>query len=687
MNGWTSRSRVTVFSRLTVLAATGFVLAFAGCRSTRDHPPPKVQEIRTVEVNRLVAYQSGGDLALRFRLKGRDDYAVVTGPGRKADNQKAMDFSTEAKTAFASARKQGRQVPVLGAGVWTLLSRTVAMELAPASQKEAVLITTGAQELLISRNAAGVPGFLPLKDRAPGVKITRRLPASELVPRLAAALTKIHRAPGPVLILTGGIPALVLLDPEAGKLTFIFAPEEKLPQLPILGASPGVKVRGLLSLGLRSGVIGTLKNPVTTLTHGGANLLSAAQSMLHGLFVPLPPGPPPPLAHNPPMDNEAWEKRLDKVTGEPRVPATVRLRIDGEQFFPDLIQAIQEAKESIDIMLYIFDTDDYAISIADLLKERSKDVRIRIMIDEAASIQSSLVAPRSPQSPDHRPPSSIVNYLRQGTNIQVRPMAMPALMATHTKMIIIDGRRGWLGGMNIGREYRCDWHDMMIEVTGPLIGWMRQSYARSWAHNGWAGDLGEFLAHFPTGRRTSARIPAPPGAIPVRPLQGSAIHSDIKDAQFEALRNAKQSIWVQNAYISDSRYIAELVAARYRGVDVRVILPRDNDSPLMKANTRVLAPQLVRHGVRVWLIPGMSHVKAAIYDGWACVGSANYDRLSLRANREFNIGYSDPAAVSTLRRDLFLKDMARGFEVKSAPDETFGSRVTDGLLQLFTGQL
>jgi cardiolipin synthase len=131
-------------------------------------------------------------------------------------------------------------------------------------------------------------------------------------------------------------------------------------------------------------------------------------------------------------------------------------------------------------------------------------------------------------------------------------MAMPALIATHTKMIIVDGRRAWLGGMNIGREYRCDWHDMMIEVTGPLVGWMQRSFARAWARHGWTGDLGELIAQFRTSRKASAGIPVPAGAIPVRPLRGSALHSDIKDSQFAALRHARQSIWIQNAYITDS---------------------------------------------------------------------------------------------------------------------------------------
>jgi len=240
--------------------------------------------------------------------------------------------------------------------------------------------------------------------------------------------------------------------------------------------------------------------------------------------------------------------------------------------------------------------------------------------------------------------------------------------------------------MNIGREYRSDWHDMMIEVRGPIIGWMQREFVRTWVHNSWTGDLGELATRFRTGREASAGIPVPPDAIAVRPLRGSAIHSDITKTQFAAIKNAQQSIWLENAYITDSRFIRELVKARQRGVDVRVIVPRENDSPLMKANNKVLIPQLFNHGIRVWQLPEMSHVKAAIYDGWACVGSANFDRLSLRVNREFNIGYSDPAAVDVLRRDLFLKDMARGTEAKASSPGSLTSQITDNLLQVLARQ-
>ena len=107
----------------------------------------------------------------------------------------------------------------------------------------------------------------------------------------------------------------------------------------------------------------------------------------------------------------------------------------------------------------------------------------------------------------------------------------------------------------------------------------------------------------------------------------------------------------------------ELAKARHRGVDVRVIMPVEGDTGIMNKSNVIAANTLLEHGVRVYIYPGMSHVKAAVYDGWACLGSANFDKLSLRVNKELNLGISDPGFVETLRRDVFEADMDRSVEL------------------------
>jgi cardiolipin synthase len=141
---------------------------------------------------------------------------------------------------------------------------------------------------------------------------------------------------------------------------------------------------------------------------------------------------------------------------------------------------------------------------------------------------------------------------------------------------------------------------------------------------------------------------------------------------------------VQNAYLGDDRIVHELIRARQRGVDVRVIVPERPDSALMNASNAVTLNALNDAGVRVYLYPGMSHVKAAIYDGWVCLGTANFDRLSLRVNKEVNVASSDPALVEAVRARVFEQDFAVSDELLGRRDvgamEHVYERVVDLLL-------
>lgn len=134
-------------------------------------------------------------------------------------------------------------------------------------------------------------------------------------------------------------------------------------------------------------------------------------------------------------------------------------------------------------------------------------------------------------------------------------------------------------------------------------------------------------------------------------------------SQLHAIRQAKGYIFIQNAYFSDTTIIHELVKARLRGVDVRVIIPMEGNHGIMNASNVTAANTLLKYGVRVFTYPGMSHVKAAVYDGWACLGSANFDKLSFRVNKEMNLGSSDPGFVQNLLDSVFAPDFEAAVEL------------------------
>jgi cardiolipin synthase len=96
---------------------------------------------------------------------------------------------------------------------------------------------------------------------------------------------------------------------------------------------------------------------------------------------------------------------------------------------------------------------------------------------------------------------------------------------------------------------------------------------------------------------------------------------------------------------------------------VRVIIPYKIDSGVINRSNIITANALLNNGIRVYIYPGMSHVKAAIYDGWGCFGSANFDNLSFRINKELNLATSDTDAVNALKQQVFLPDLEQSVEL------------------------
>jgi phosphatidylserine/phosphatidylglycerophosphate/cardiolipin synthase-like enzyme len=114
----------------------------------------------------------------------------------------------------------------------------------------------------------------------------------------------------------------------------------------------------------------------------------------------------------------------------------------------------------------------------------------------------------------------------------------------------------------------------------------------------------------------------------------------------------------------DKRVLSELVLARSRGMDVRVILPRVLDTNTGRRAEILGANYLFEHGVRVYHYPGMSHVKSLIIDNWACVGSGNLNGFGLALCQEHNIATSDPKFAARLKHDLFEEDFNHSFEMR-----------------------
>lgn len=422
-----------------------------------------------------------------------------------------------------------------------------------------------------------------------------------------------------------------------------------------------------------------INRPISHVSSLASLVLKSTGGMLRRVAIgtvqmPALKGEIPELSHAEPMDLAAFEKTLDKVTGTRTDTGRIKFLVDGDEYFCRLMDAIRNAEDSIDIRTYIFDNDDYAVAVADHLKARADDIRVRILLDGLGTMNALQADPASLPA-DYKGPLSMRMYIENQSNVKVRNITNPWFTGDHTKTTIIDKKLAFVGGMNIGREYRYDWHDMMMEVTGPVVDRLQHESDKAWARASLLGDLANFV-EFVKGKKEHADR----DGYPVRILQTRNFDSDIHKAQIAAIQNARSYILIQNAYFSDDRTVYELAKARRRGVDVRVIIPSAGNHGALNASNKITVNKLLQHGIRVFEYPGMSHIKAAVYDGWASVGSANFDKLSLKVNKELNLATSDPDTVNALLDQVFIPDLMMSREINEPVEITVATRFAEILV-------
>ena len=375
-------------------------------------------------------------------------------------------------------------------------------------------------------------------------------------------------------------------------------------------------------------------------------------------FPALESGPVPELCAEPVgMDLTEWETYLDRLCGEKSTMAHMEFLVGGKTFYDALEQAIDDARSSIALQTYLFDNDDVAEAIADKLRARSKEIEVRVIYDGLGTYLSHFAtAETQPENKEYI--DNMPRYLCRGSNIKLRVIPNIWLAGNHCKSMIFDGELAFVGGMNIGREYRYEWHDMMIRLRGEVVAQLSEDFEKTWRHNSWGGDFAMVLP-----AASQPALISDPGEVPVRLLYTLPSQAQIYRTQLEAIRRAGSYIYIENAYFADDRIIYELCRARRRGVDVRIILPSVVNHAIMEHSNRVAINTLLEHGVRVFMYPGMTHVKAAVYDGWVCAGTANFDKLSLQINRELNVSTSHPDTVQHLINVLFEPDFRKSTEV------------------------
>ena len=334
----------------------------------------------------------------------------------------------------------------------------------------------------------------------------------------------------------------------------------------------------------------------------------------------------------------------------------VELWVDGVNAYPKMLEAIGGATSSINMSFFLFEDDSVGNAFADALIDRARaGVNVRLMLD---AIGSHLLT----EGPEAR----LVRRLRAaGVEVIVNHPVAPSFYSgqllsrpDHRKLIVVDGKQAFIGGMNVADRYHSQFHDLMTRVRGGAVPRLQAEFLMSWIHRGGTLDPEDSKRDV---RERYFPKQAPAGTSTITVDQSiPRENNEIRQRTIESIDGAKSSIQIHTPYFGATKVVDALARAARRGVDVTVILPSDNDSQMVTRASTAAYPKLLDAGVKLYHWPGFNHGKVMLIDGErAIIGSANLDGLSQHHIYEMNIVIDDPKVTTGLQSALFAKDVPR----------------------------
>lgn len=349
----------------------------------------------------------------------------------------------------------------------------------------------------------------------------------------------------------------------------------------------------------------------------------------------------------------------------------IELLVNGQEKFPKLFEDMRNAKHSINVMYFIFKThDEVGKEFLKILEEKAKEgVKIKVMYDGLGCLKTRI--------------SDFDTLIANGGMVQ---RFLPSIIKTfatanyrlHRKMVIIDGKICYTGGINVGDDYLgkyehiTPWRDTSVKLIGSAVNELQLIFFKDWA----------FCAMQDKKMRESFEIipfleemqkeyfPKPDynntGGVGCQIVEGdpTSYYAAHRDSYFKMCTSAKKYLYIQTPYfVPDEGLLDAIRIAAQSGIDVRLMIPGIPDKNFVYKVTLSYIEELLKAGVKVYTHNGFIHAKTIVMDDYvASIGTTNFDIRSFKLDYEVNvISYDNDFAIKC--RDTFIEDINDSKEV------------------------
>lgn len=352
---------------------------------------------------------------------------------------------------------------------------------------------------------------------------------------------------------------------------------------------------------------------------------------------------------------------------------SVTLLMSGQEKFDDMFQTIRQARSSVHLEYFNFRNDSIASLLFRLLAQKAKEgVEVRALFDGFGNDSNNRPLKRK--------------HLKQMRSVGIEiyefdPVNFPwvnhVFHRDHRKIVVIDGKIAYTGGMNVadyyinGTEVVGEWRDMHCRIEGDEVNTLQKIFLRMWnkvtGQNVYGAKYyrGYHGADYITGLKPDTCCTAGKKMVGIINREPRVTNKIIRKFYTDAINEAKDSIKLVNPYLTLNNTLKRALRnAVKRGVKVEIMVSAHSDIPLTPDCVFYNVHNLMQHGVDVWIYKkGFHHTKIIMVDGRFCtVGSANLNARSLNFDYEENAVIIDPCTTKELN-DMFERDKAESFKL------------------------